>query len=47
MPFTQKLLSFTFDLANGDRVTVSGLRASATITMGGGAGREAETAPGK
>lgn len=35
MPFTQKLLSFTFDLANGDRVTVSGLRASATVSMGG------------
>jgi hypothetical protein len=37
MPFTQKLLSFTFDMANGDRVTVSGLRAAATVTMGGGA----------
>lgn len=35
MPFTQKLLSFTFDMANGDRVTVSGLRASVTVTMGG------------
>jgi hypothetical protein len=35
VPFTQKLLSFTFDLANGDRVTVSGLRASVTVTMGG------------
>jgi hypothetical protein len=33
--FTQKLLSFTFDLANGDRFTVSGLRASVTVTMGG------------
>jgi hypothetical protein len=35
MPFTQKPLSFVFDMANGDRVTVSGLRASATVTMGG------------
>jgi hypothetical protein len=35
MPFTQKLLSFTFDLANGDHVAVSGLRASVTVTMGG------------
>jgi hypothetical protein len=37
VPFTQKLLSFTFDMANGDRVTVSGLRASATVTTGGSA----------
>jgi hypothetical protein len=35
MPFTQKLLSFVFELANGDRVTVSGLRASVTVTMAG------------
>lgn len=36
MAFTQKLLSFTFDMADGSRVAVSGVRASATISMGGG-----------
>jgi hypothetical protein len=36
MPFTQKLLSFKFNLANGTNVTISGLRATVSITQSGG-----------
>lgn len=36
MPFTQKQLRFTFNLADGTNVTVSGLRASVSIQQAGG-----------